>query len=87
MGVLMRALTDKQMEAIKAAAALVPATSRDHFLRSFANRLSALPYHITDADIAATITMILSTRGIATSTGVFCCDSRPRITRYRSPNK
>jgi hypothetical protein len=84
MGVLMRALTDKQMEAIKAAAALVPATSRDHFLRSVANRLSALPYHITDADIAATITMILSTRGVSTS--AFCCDSaaRPRITRYRS---
>jgi hypothetical protein len=78
----MLALTDRQLETIKQAAALLPVGGRDAFLRSISNRLSDLPYHPSDAHIAAAIQLVLGTRGI--STPMHCCDSaRPRTRRQR----
>jgi hypothetical protein len=78
-------LTNSQVELILNAAQLVPNSTRGAFLRSVANRLNDLP--VTDQNVHEAVQLVLSTRGIAVAQPMFCCDSRPRITRYRSPNK
>ncbi len=62
----MLALTDAQLQQVQRAAAMLPVSSRDNFLRSIANRLSDLPHHPADTDVMQAITLVLSCNGIAT---------------------
>jgi hypothetical protein len=61
----MLSLSDKQMEVVQQAAAMLPTNNRDPFLRSVAGRLAdvATP---TDYDVATAVTFVLNTRGVST---------------------
>jgi hypothetical protein len=56
------ALTDHQLALVQNAAALLPPYDRDNFLRSVANRLPSSP---SDDDVAVTLRLVLSGRGLA----------------------
>jgi hypothetical protein len=58
------ALTDEQMDRVMAAAALLPATSRNAFLKSVAGRVAGTPC-ISMAEIERAIQFVLNTYGIA----------------------
>jgi hypothetical protein len=57
-------LTDAQIEMMTRAVALIAPHDRDGFLKSVANRIGHLP-HPTDYDVANSVNIVLSTRGIA----------------------
>jgi hypothetical protein len=72
----MLALTDAELEELKTAAALLPARSRDTFLRCVANRMR-------DGDcgnLTEVICFVLATFGISApaSSRIFFCDAAPR---------
>jgi hypothetical protein len=61
----MLALSDQQFKTVQTAAALLPPAARDSFLGSIAGRLVDIATP-SDADIAAAVNFVLSTRGIST---------------------
>jgi hypothetical protein len=65
----MLALTDHQMSQLTRAAAMLPPSDRDLFLRSIANRLSGDPP--TDADLAVAISFVLEGRGVRAPISLF----------------
>jgi hypothetical protein len=77
-------LSDQQMQRVTAAAALLAPSARDNFLRSIANRLCELASP-TDADVAAAVNFVLSTRGI--STPAYLCDGATLTNRRQSRRK
>jgi hypothetical protein len=60
----MMALTDRQLQTVQQAAAMLPVNDRDTFLRSVAGRLSAIAFP-TDYDAAHAVNFVLNCRGIA----------------------
>ena len=60
----MLALSDHQLQQVQQAAAMLPVSDRDMFLRSVAGRLSDIATP-TDSDVAQAVSFVLSCRGIA----------------------
>jgi hypothetical protein len=61
----MLSLSDRQMEQLKTAAALLPIHARDSFLRSVAGRLVDIATP-SDHDVAVAVSFVLNCRGIST---------------------
>jgi len=60
----MLAMTDAQIESVKQAAALLPPTARDNFMRSVAGAL-AHTSRPTDRELLDVLRLLLSERGVA----------------------
>jgi hypothetical protein len=60
----MMALTDRQLQTVQQAAAMLPVNARDTFLRSVAGRLSAIETP-TDHDVAHAVNFVLGCHGVA----------------------
>jgi hypothetical protein len=80
----MKPLSDQQLKTVQTAAAPLPPAARDSFLRSIAGRLVDIATP-SDADIAAAVNFVLSTRGI--STPAYLCDGATLTNRRQSRRK
>ena len=60
------AFTDEMLDHLTSAAALLPANSRDNFMRSVANRLNDLGYSPGIAELEQAVSFVLSCRGVST---------------------
>jgi hypothetical protein len=69
-------VTDRQLDLIQRAAALLPTGSRDLFLRSVASRLSDVASP-TDNEVESAVNFILSNRGVSAGR-VLLCDANKR---------
>lgn len=73
-------ISDRQLDLILRAAALLPTHRRDTFLRSVASRLSDNA-HPNDNEVEAAVNFILSFRGVACGR-VVLCDGAPKEKSY-----
>jgi hypothetical protein len=74
----MFSLSDEQLDRVIAAAAMLPASRRDMFLRSVAGRVAGLPC-VGMAEIESAISFVLNTYGIGGGPRAF---TRPKQKGY-----
>jgi hypothetical protein len=76
------ALTDEKMDRVLAAASLLPATSRDGFLKSVAGRVAGVPC-LGMAEIEEAIAFVLNNYGITGSSQAFDHPKRNNRSKIR----
>lgn len=69
------ALTDEQLDRVMAAATLLPASSRDAFLKSVAGRVAGIP-NVGTAEIESAIQFVLNNYGIIGGVDAFTNQQR-----------
>lgn len=74
----MISLTDEQLDRVMAAAALLPVTSRDAFLKSVAGRVAGVP-HVSMSEIERAIAFVLNNYGIIAGNQAFDYHKRRKI--------